>query len=220
MKALGTALEIGWEMLRPGVRVGDNSYLKYLCVDLIGDSRPGEAYLCGLALRTLARRGIHSGDWLFARMCLERVLEIDRSPAGLVDAARLVLRMEFEGAWRGASARDVLAEALSRVNPDNSRPDLVAEIAFLLLTREPAAEKEAGELVQRTARSFPDQRRSILDRCVRLAEPRRPSRPSGRSFCANYPQGLPATQVSPSQVQTPAHDQYPGQLWVGQRSDS
>jgi hypothetical protein len=47
---------------------------------------------------------------------------------------------------------------------------LVAEIAFLLLTREPAAEKEAGELVQRTARSFPDQRRSILDRCVRLAE--------------------------------------------------
>jgi hypothetical protein len=104
--------------------------------------------------------------------------------------------------------------------PDNSRPDLVAEIAFLLLTREPAAEKEAGELVQRTARSFPDQRRSILDRYVRLAEPRRPSRPSGRSFCANYPQGLPATQVSPSQVHTPAHDQYPGQLWVGQRSDS
>jgi hypothetical protein len=123
-------------MLGPGVRVGDNSYLKYLCVDLIGDARPAEAYLCGLALRTLARRGIHSADWLFARMCQERVLEIDRSPAGLVDAARLVLRMEFEGPWRGASARDVQAEAFSLANPDNSLPDKERRMLLRALDRD------------------------------------------------------------------------------------
>jgi hypothetical protein len=173
LKKLSTALGIGWEFLDLRVNTGDNPYLKYLCLDLIGASKHENKSLIGYGLRILARRGIQNHDWLFAGMCLERAMEVDGSPLCLIEATKLVLRMRAEpasgGVWHGRSPLDLVTEAAYRVNRNNSQAELLLDAASLLSTLDPAAEARTVELVRQAGAWFPAQRRLILDKCVHLA---------------------------------------------------
>ncbi|HYR06886.1 MAG TPA: hypothetical protein VEQ60_03880, partial [Longimicrobium sp.] len=181
LRELSVELGLRWEMLPVPARAGENSYLKYLCLDLIGTFRSDTASTAGYALRTLARRGIQDRNWLFARICLQRALEVDQSPLGLVEAAKLVNGITRKGEdgdrWQGQPALELVQEALARATPENSTADLFPDAAFLLLTLDPAAEERAAEVVRRAAGWFPQQRRVILAGCVRRAREARDDNP-------------------------------------------
>jgi|GEM_PF-6845414 len=174
LKSLSAELGIGWDFLDPGARMTDNSYLKYLCLELIGAERLAVMTLPGYPFRTLARHGMQKGDWCFARLCLERALEVDGSPVGLVEAAKLVLRLQREAghdAWQGPAGWNLVVDALSSANSANARADFFPEGAFLLLSLslDSGAEEWAAELVNRAAQWFPDHHHVLLAGCVRLA---------------------------------------------------
>jgi hypothetical protein len=63
---------------------------------------------------------------------------------------------------------DLVTEALSRATPDNSKANLLAEFAPLLPVLDRAAEALIVVLLEREIVWFPQQRRLVLDVCVRL----------------------------------------------------